>query len=102
MANIMAAERTARMPVFPQLRGQDAAALGGPPEPIGETIEAPFDQYQRYMITSAVAHAMMREANGANRANAADSSRTLRVLDVGGHHTDFWGRPRRPIAEFLP
>ena len=24
------------------------------------------------------------------------------MLDVGGHHTDFWGRPRRPIAEFLP
>jgi hypothetical protein len=95
----MAAERTARMPVFPQLRGQDAAALGGPPEPIGETIEAPFDQYQRYMITSAVAHAMMREANGTD---GADGSDTLRVLDVGGHHTDFWGRPRRPIEEFLP
>jgi Methyltransferase domain len=26
----------------------------------------------------------------------------IRVLDVGGHHSDFWGRPRRPIAEFLP
>ena len=25
-----------------------------------------------------------------------------RVLDVGGHHLDFWFRPRRPIAEFLP
>lgn len=87
MASVMAAERTGRMPVHPQLRGQEAAALGGPPEPLGETIEAPFDQYQRYMITSAVAHAM---------------TGTPRVLDVGGHHTDFWGRARRPIAEFLP
>lgn len=25
-----------------------------------------------------------------------------RVLDIGGHHLDFWFRPRRPIAEFLP
>ena len=84
------------MPVFPQLRGQEAAALGGPPEPLGETIEAPFDQYQRYMITSAVAHAMRD-----TRARESDA-RGPRVLDVGGHHTDFWGRPRRPIAEFLP
>jgi hypothetical protein len=92
----MAAERTGRMPVHPQLRGQEAAALGGPPEPLGETIEAPFDQYQRYMITSAVAHAMT------DGATARDDARGPRVLDVGGHHTDFWGRARRPIAEFLP
>ena len=96
----MAAERTGRMPVHPQLRGQDAAALGGPPEPLGETIEAPFDQYQRYMITSAVAQAMA-ERDGVTGA-MCDDARAPRVLDVGGHHTDFWGRPRRPIAEFLP
>ena len=24
------------------------------------------------------------------------------MLDVGGSHVDFWGRPHRPIAEFLP
>ena len=88
----MAGERRGRMPIYPQLRGPEAAALGGPPEPMGETIEAPFDQYQRYMITSAVAHAMKDPGD----------ARGPRVLDVGGHHSDFWGRPRRPIAEFLP
>ena len=100
----MAAERTGRMPVHPQLRGQEAAALGGPPEPLGETIEAPFDQYQRYMITSAVAHAMTDRGADADAGAGAgtNQARGPRVLDVGGHHTDFWGRPRRPIAEFLP
>ncbi len=52
--------------------------------------DVPFDQYQRYRITAEIARAMGREA------------RAPRVLDVGGHHSDFWGRPRRPIAEFLP
>ena len=56
--------------------------------PAQEPIDAPFDQYQRYAITSAVARAM--------------GPAPPRVLDVGGHHLDFWARPRRPIAEFLP
>ena len=30
------------------------------------------------------------------------ASRPLKVLDVGGHHYDFYGQPRRPIAEALP
>ena len=103
MAGSMAAERPGRMPIHPQLRGQDAAAHGGPPEPLGETIEAPFDQYQRYTITSAVAQAMTEHpVTGVTGASASDDVRGPRVLDVGGHHTDFWGRPRRPIAEFLP
>jgi hypothetical protein len=68
-----------------------AAAAGAIPAepPIQETIDAPFDQYQRYAITAAIARAM----GGAT---------PPRVLDVGGHHFDFWFRPRRPIAEFLP
>jgi hypothetical protein len=68
------------------------AGAGGPvpaEPPIQETIEAPFDQYQRYAITAAIARAM----GGAT---------PPRVLDVGGHHFDFWFRPRRPLAEFLP
>lgn len=52
--------------------------------------DMPFDQYQRYRITG-------------DLIAAAASERTLgRVLDVGGHHEDFWGRPHRPIAETLP
>ena len=57
--------------------------------PAQAPIDAPFDQYQRYAITTAIARAM-----------AGD--RPPRVLDVGGHHLDFWFRPRRPLAEFLP
>jgi hypothetical protein len=57
-----------------------------PPAP--EPLDAPFDQYQRYAITTAIARAM--------------GPAPPRVLDVGGHHLDFWFRPRRPIAEFLP
>jgi hypothetical protein len=57
--------------------------------PAQTPLDAPFDQYQRYAITTAIARAM---AGG----------RPPRVLDVGGHHLDFWFRPRRPIAEFLP
>jgi hypothetical protein len=60
---------------------------GGPPAQ--EPIDAPFDQYQRYAITTAIARAM-------------GGPTAPRVLDVGGHHLDFWFRPRRPIAEFLP
>ena len=63
------------------------AARPGPPAQ--EPIDAPFDQYQRYAITTAIARAMGRTP-------------APRVLDVGGHHVDFWSRPRRPIAEFLP
>lgn len=59
------------------------------PPPVQETLDAPFDQFQRYAITTAIARAM---GDGA----------PPRVLDVGGHHLDFWFRPRRPIAEFLP
>jgi hypothetical protein len=54
-----------------------------------EPIDAPFDQYQRYAITAAIARAMGGAA-------------PPRVLDVGGHHLDFWFRPQRPIAAFLP
>jgi hypothetical protein len=63
-------------------------AVSGEP-PRQEPLDAPFDQYQRYAITSAIAQAMA-------------GARPPRVLDVGGHHLDFWFRPRRPIAEFLP
>jgi hypothetical protein len=59
------------------------------PPPVQEPIDAPFDQYQRYAITSAIARAM-------------GTAPAPYVLDVGGHHLDFWFRPRRPIAEFLP
>lgn len=54
-------------------------------------IDAPFDQYQRYRLTSDLVQAM--DTPGAA---------PLSVLDVGGSHIDFWGRPHRPIAEFLP
>jgi hypothetical protein len=66
--------------------------VSGPPTaapPPQEPIDAPFDQYQRYAITAAIARAM-------------GDAPAPRVLDVGGHHFDFWFRPRRPIAEFLP
>jgi hypothetical protein len=68
-------------------RAQAATPTPGPPPQ--EPIDAPFDQYQRYAITAAIARAM-------GRAPAP------RILDVGGHHLDFWFQPRRPIAEFLP
>jgi hypothetical protein len=67
--------------------GSAAATETSPPQQ--EPIDAPFDQYQRYAITAAIARAMGGTA-------------PPRVLDVGGHHLDFWFRPRRPIAEFLP
>lgn len=54
-------------------------------------LDAPFDQYQRYRLTSDLVRAI-----GAPRGTPAS------VLDVGGSHRDFWGRPHRPIAEFLP
>ncbi len=63
-----------------------AAIASGPPAQ--EPIDAPFDQYQRYAITTAIARAM-------------GGPTPPRVLDVGGHHLDFWFRPRRPLAEFL-
>jgi SAM-dependent methyltransferase len=59
----------------------------GPPDQ--GPLDVPFDQYQRYRVT-------------ADLAAAAAAGGPLRVLDVGGHHSDFWGRPRRPIADFLP
>lgn len=55
-----------------------------------EPADAPFDQYERYAVARDVAQAMA--AQGGLPA----------VLDVGGHHLDFWSRARRPIAEFLP
>jgi Methyltransferase domain len=54
-------------------------------------IDAPFDQYQRYRLTSDLVQAI----DAASRSTAS-------VLDVGGSHLDFWGRPHRPIALFLP
>ena len=53
-------------------------------------IEAPFDQYQRYRIVAELAEA------------CPTAHSPLRVLDVGGHHEDFYGSPHRPIAEALP
>ncbi len=54
-------------------------------------IESPFDQYQRYRIVAEIATALQ-----------GSLGRPVRVLDVGGHHWDFYGHPRRPIAEVLP
>lgn len=54
-------------------------------------VDSPFDQYQRYRIVAELVTAASGEAG-----------RALRVLDVGGHHTDFYGGARRPIAEVLP
>jgi Methyltransferase domain len=72
-----------------QAQAKTRAQTPAPEPPAQEPIEAPFDQYQRYAITTAIARAMGRTP-------------APRVLDVGGHHLDFWLRPRRPIAEFLP
>jgi SAM-dependent methyltransferase len=66
--------------------------MSSAPEPF-DPLDVPFDQYQRYRITADVARTL---ADGAAGAAAP------RVLDVGGHHTDPWGRPRRPIRDFLP
>jgi SAM-dependent methyltransferase len=60
--------------------------LSGQAPPEQEPIDVPFDQYQRYRVT----------------AELATAAAARRVLDVGGHHSDFWGRVRRPIADFLP
>jgi hypothetical protein len=49
-------------------------------------IDVPFDQYQRYRVT----------------ADLAGAAGLKKILDVGGHHSDFWGRPQRPIADFVP
>lgn len=54
-------------------------------------IESPFDQYQRYRLVAEMAVALQ-----------GTLGRAPRVLDVGGHHWDFYGHPRRPIAEALP
>jgi hypothetical protein len=54
-------------------------------------IDAPFDQYQRYRLTSDLVQAL-----------ETSSGSPISVLDVGGSHIDFWGRPHRPVAEFLP
>ena len=71
--------------------GLRAGGMNRPSAPALEPLDAPFDQFQRYTIASDVARAL-----------ATMMKAPPRVLDVGGHHTDFWGRPRRPIAEFLP
>jgi hypothetical protein len=67
----------------------------GPPD-------VPFDQYQRYRITADLASAAAAASQVAAASATSGPVRALRVLDVGGHHSDFWGRPRRPIADFLP
>ncbi len=56
-------------------------------------IDSPFDQYQRYRIVGELVTALE---------GCEGESLRPRVLDVGGHHADFYGRPRRPIAEALP
>lgn len=63
--------------------------LSAEPPPEHGPLDVPFDQYQRYRVT-------------ADLISAAGGASTTRVLDVGGHHSDFWGRVRRPIADFLP
>jgi hypothetical protein len=77
----------------PESASASASGTGSPVlgSPALEPIDAPFDQYQRYRITSAIARAL-----------AENAARSPRVLDVGGHHADFWGVPHRPIADFLP
>lgn len=64
----------------------DTSAWTRPP-----VIESPFDQYQRYRIVAEIAAALQ-----------GSLGRAPRVLDVGGHHWDFYGHPRRPVAEVLP
>lgn len=64
--------------------------LSAEPPPEQGPLDVPFDQYQRYRVTADLASA------------AGNAGGRLRVLDVGGHHSDFWGRVRRPIADFLP
>ena len=64
------------------MTGPAQAQAQRPGPPAQEPIDAPFDQYQRYAITAAIARAM--------------GPTPPRVLDVGGHHLDFWARPRRP------
>jgi hypothetical protein len=74
-------------------RQATGASGATPPEqgpPAHGPLDVPFDQYQRYRVTADLA-----------RATAAEGA-APRVLDVGGHHSDFWGRARRPIADFLP
>ena len=85
MGSERAPDRQAAAPRHAESRGAESLSVDLRSAPI----DVPFDQYQRYRLTSSVARAM------------ADRG-PVRVLDVGGHHTDFWGRPRRPIAEFLP
>jgi hypothetical protein len=61
-----------------------------PGAPALEPADSPFDQFQRYTVAQETARAL------------AATGPPPRVLDVGGHHLDFWSRARRPIAEFLP
>src|SRR5262245_36371846 len=63
--------------------------------------DVPFDQYQRYRITADVAR-LLADAPAARPVHAGGLAAPPTVLDVGGHHTDAWGYPRRPIQEFLP
>jgi SAM-dependent methyltransferase len=67
--------------------------LSAEPPPEHGPLDVPFDQYQRYRVTADLIGAAGSGANGVA---------ATRVLDVGGHHSDFWGRVRRPIADFLP
>jgi hypothetical protein len=75
--------------------------LSGPAPPAQDPIDVPFDQYQRYRVTAELATAARETAADAG-VDGAGAPGALRVLDVGGHHSDFWGRVRRPIADFLP
>jgi SAM-dependent methyltransferase len=69
------------------------------PPPEHGPLDVPFDQYQRYRVTADLISAAADATHGVSGASDAGAAR---VLDVGGHHSDFWGRVRRPIADFLP
>jgi hypothetical protein len=57
-----------------------------------DSYDIPFDQYQRYRLSADLARASY-DGRG-----APDG---FRLLDVGGYHQDFYGRPQRPIRDFV-
>jgi len=82
------------------LRETDPARAGGAPR----EREAPRDGEREAPQEGAVRRelGLPREGGALREGGVLRESGPLRVLDVGGHHSDFWGRARRPIADFLP
>lgn len=76
----------------------DLAAPSGAPDTSG-TLGKPDTPRARDEWHEQAEHDALRAQTASS---ATDAAAPPRLLDVGGHHTDPWGRPQRPITAFLP